>query len=220
MRCNLCGKEYAALGVHLHRKHKVDLNDYREEYGMLRTAPLVDPWLSERMRDSQVARLKDPEYTAELVARCVENSVRKLGANTPGFVMSSEGKARLVRRNAARNAARLSTITPLVHDAWANNACTLLDVRASTKTGPLVAKRILGSSYDKGAAIEERQRRGTAALNEKRQQHVAQVLSAIDPSWSGAELCRRAGISHTTYKRWVAAGWIPRCPDGRTNKCS
>ena len=101
MKCNICGREYVALGVHIRLKHQIDPDDYRDEYGILRTTPLVDPDLSDAIRKSANARLLDEDYRQECVEACKANGAAMRGK--PGFGMTKQGKEALANRNAARD---------------------------------------------------------------------------------------------------------------------
>ena len=59
MKCEICGRDYVALGVHIKVKHKVEPDDYRDEFGILRTTPLVDADLSEHLSKAAKSRLTD-----------------------------------------------------------------------------------------------------------------------------------------------------------------
>ena len=168
MKCELCGKDYVNLGVHLRHKHKVDPDDYREEFGILRVTPLVDQALSEHIRAQIKIRLRDPDYKEEATARCLENAAANRGKPGPG--MSKAGKESLARRNAEANARYLNEMAPVVAKIL-DEKKTVLDVRRDIGMGANAVKSIvrLGKAvYDKDvAAIVATQRRVAARAENK-----------------------------------------------------
>lgn len=100
MKCEICGRDYIALGVHIRRKHKVDPDDYRDEFGILHTTPLVDDDLSKQLSALMKVRLQDEEYMEEVTERCKKNGSARKGEN--GYGMTAQGKAALAKRNASR----------------------------------------------------------------------------------------------------------------------
>ncbi len=54
--CGLCGKRYKKLAVHILRTHGWDLDDYRIEFSLNRTQPLVTPQLSDKYAEGLEAR--------------------------------------------------------------------------------------------------------------------------------------------------------------------
>ena len=215
MKCNICGREYVALGVHLRRKHKIAPSDYKEEYGMLLATPLVDDWLSERIRSSQQSRLKDPEYKAEVTYRCRANADKKLGK--PGAGMTQAGKESIAKSDKARNQKYLEAQSVVVAEVLRKTG-TMLDVRKATGTGPTAGKKMAkmaGVPYSREAAKIERDKRAAATIRAKALARVAKVMPYFETTKSAAEMCRMGGISIKTYKNWLAAGLIARHPNGR-----
>ncbi len=215
MICNICGGEYVSLGVHLRHKHKISPSDYKEEYGLLLGTPLVDDWLSERLRVSQQSRLKDSEYKAEVIEKCRSNAMKKVGK--PGAGMTRAGKESIAKRNTAQNDMYLAEQTAAVASVLREKG-TLQDVRKALGTGAPAAKKIAklaGVDYTAESAKAERDKRAAATIRAKAAARVAKVMPYYDTTKSAAEMCRRAGISVKTYKNWLAAGLIPRHPNGR-----
>ena len=218
MKCELCGRQYIALGVHLRHKHKVDLNDYREEFGILRTTPLVDEYLSDHLSACANHRLQDSEYKSEVTARCKENASRKKGKPAPE--MTRAGKDALVHRNKENNAEYLRRNAKKVADILREKK-TLIDVRRETGSGPVAAKKmaaIAGVIYSLDNAKDERDRRAAKARREKTESQIAKLMTCFYTTRSAAEMCRLSGISITTYKNWLRAGLIQRHPHGRGKK--
>ena len=140
MKCELCGRQYIALGVHLRHKHAVDPDDYREEFGILRTAPLVDEDLSAHLSAGAKRRLQDGDYKAEVQARCRANANANKGKPAPG--MTRAGKAALAKRNSEANAEYLKQQAPKVASVLREKK-TMLDVRRELGTSPTAGKKWL-----------------------------------------------------------------------------
>ncbi len=215
MKCNICGKEYIALGVHLRHKHKVSPAEYKEEYGMLLATPLVDDWLSARLKSSQQDRLKDPDYKAEVTERCLANSRNNVGKPSAGMTLA--GKESIAKKNTAQNERYLAKQTTIVADVLREKG-TLHDVRKTIGTSSPATKKIAklaGVSYTRESAKVVRDARAAATIREKALARVAKVMPYFNTTKSAAEMCRLAGISIKTYKNWLSAGLISRHPNGR-----
>lgn len=215
MRCEICGKQFVALGVHLRHKHKISPAEYKEEYGMLLATPLVDDWLSERLKSSQQNRLKDPDYKNELTERCLANSRKNVGKPGPG--MTQAGKESIAKKNTDQNERYLAKQTAIVVDVLRKKG-TLHDVRKSIGTSSPAAKKIAklaGVAYTRESAKIERDKRAAATIRAKALARVAKVMPHFETTKSAAEMCRLGGISIKTYKNWLKAGLIARHPNGR-----
>jgi hypothetical protein len=168
MKCELCGRQYIALGVHLRHRHAVDPDDYREEFGILRTTPLVDEDLSAQLSAGAKRRLQDDEYKAEVQARCRDNADANKGKPAPG--MTRAGKAALAKRNAEANAEYLRQQAPKVAKVLREKK-TMLDVRRDLGMGREAAKKIVAmgeAAYSKEvAAVVATQRRVASRLRNR-----------------------------------------------------
>ena len=218
MKCNICGRQYVALGVHLRHKHKIAPADYKEEYGMLLATPLVDEWLSARLSTNMTNRLKDPEYKAELVETCLLNAKKNIGH--VGREMTQAGKESISRADKARNERYLTKNADAIAHVLREKG-TMLDVRKATGSGPEAAKKmakIAGVEYSAESAKIIRDARAAATTRAKAMARVAIVVPYFATTKSAAEMCRLAGISIKTYKNWLAAGLIARHPNGRKQK--
>ena len=214
MKCEICHCEYIALGVHLRHKHQIDPDEYREEYGLMKTTPLVDPELSAQLTKGAKARLLDLEYLAEMQEMCKVNSLKhpqKKG------MMSTAGRARLATVNKENNGKYLKAhgevVKPLL-DAYK----TKLDVYRAIGMGPKAVQGIADmglASYSLKEAIRIRNERAALTQRRKAQKRVEALMPLLETTGSAAEMCRKAGISIRTYKNWLAAGLIPRHPNGR-----
>jgi len=112
MKCLLCGRDYVNLGVHLRHKHHVDPVDYKKQFGMMKTTPLVDESVSHRISKSAKQRLLDPDWLAESTARCKENATRRIGI--PAAEYSQAGRDKVADRNRKNHADRLNRLAPVV----------------------------------------------------------------------------------------------------------
>jgi hypothetical protein len=211
--CRLCGRTFVALGVHLRHKHAVDPDDYRDEYGILRGAPLVSEALSQHLSAAATRRLEDEDYKAEVADRCRENAKALKGRPGPG--MTKQGKAALAGRNSAANAAylnqRASDVAPLL-----GPSTTVHDICRSAAMSPGAVKKVLrliGTAAAGGVA--ERAKRAAATQRAKAMARVRKVEPLLETTKSAAEMCRQAGISLKTYKNWLRSGLIKRHPNGR-----
>ena len=214
MKCNICGRDYQALGVHLRRKHKIAPKDYKEECGMLLATPLVEDWLSKRISASQTDRLKDPEYKVEVTRLCAENSRRNIGK--PGVGMTKAGKASIAKSDKLRNDKYLTERAQVVASILQEKG-TMADVRRAIGTGAVAGKKmaaLAGVEYTRESAKVERDKRAAETIRAKALARVEKVMPYFKTTKSAAEMCRLAGISIKTYKNWLAAGLISRHPNG------
>ena len=101
LKCAICGDHFWALGVHVKHKHGICAKDYKAEYGLLFTQPLVHQEISEALRDGMKRRLADPDYKAELTMRCKE--IAEANKSKHGHGLSEAGRDLLRSRNTARN---------------------------------------------------------------------------------------------------------------------
>jgi hypothetical protein len=212
MKCLICGKEYIALGVHIRRKHQIDPDDYREEFGMLRTAALVDDELAKTLSTHMKRRLADPEYLSEAQERCHANAKKLVGKPGPG--MSDAGKAMIADRNKARNALYLQSRTEEVAGILLEHK-SIHAVRKALGMGTDATKAIIAqfkTGYSKDAALDLRLQQATATQHAKRAVRVEAFKKAAVSAKSAAEACRLAGITKTTYKHWLKAGVIEKQP--------
>ncbi len=211
MECLVCGRNYKNVGVHAKHKHGLTADEYRAEFGLMKTAPLVDAELSRHL--STMAKIgfaaKDEGDKQAVRERCRENNA--LSAASPRD-MSVAGRAALGARNAARNSQYLEGRAEVVRPALVGLK-TALDVRKAIGGGhsAIVNMRERGLiGYDATEAKKVRRERANATVDAKRQKNIEQVLALYETEWSNAEICRRTGTSLTTYKRWVALKLIPR----------
>lgn len=189
MKCLLCGGEYRALGVHIRHKHGVDPDDYRDDFGILRTTPLVDGDLSAQMSTAATARLEDEEFRSECVERCKINAAARTGLPGPG--MTRAGKEALASRNAARNKAYLASMAPRVSEILKGGGA-MMDVRRGMGMGRQTALNMVSMglvSYSADQGREEGKRRAAAALKDRaarrRERSVAPESGVAAPSVHG-----------------------------------
>lgn len=115
LRCAICGECFWALGVHVKHKHGICAKDYKAEFGLLMTTPLVHSEISEALSSSQRIRLADPEYKSEVTERCQENSQKNKGKKAPGT--SQAARELLIQRNKNRNETYLRSKAAQVQEA-------------------------------------------------------------------------------------------------------
>jgi hypothetical protein len=116
LKCAICGDHFWALGVHVKHKHGICAKDYKAEYGLLLTSPLVHPEISEAISASAKRRLSDPDYRDEIAERCKENSKANQGKR--GQSMHSPAAVESVAlRNKSRNDKYLSSMAAKVQEA-------------------------------------------------------------------------------------------------------
>ena len=219
MKCEICGRDFIALGVHVRHKHHVAPADYKEEFGLLKTAALADSDLSERLRRGALMRLKDADYRDEVTEQCKLNAKESAGR---AYEMSDAGKALLSDRNRARNKeylrAKAQVVAPIIDERG-----TSLDVRRAIGVGHAAVQRMASMglvTYERQRAVDERSARAAATHRAKATKRVEAVLPLLETTRSAAEMCRRAGISIKTYKNWLEAGLIPRHPNGTGRRAS
>ena len=213
MKCQICGGDYIALGVHIRRKHGISLDDYREEFGILKVTPLVERDLSEHISLKAKQRIEaDAQYRAELIERCARNSMAAKGGCGP--VMSQPGRDALAKRNAERGEAYLQAKAAPVLAILASKK-TVSDVCEATGVSPATARKIAaraGVSHQE-AAQQERKRRLAKTLRDRALTQVQQLMPYHNTTRSIVEMCRLSGVSIKKYKKLVAAGLVPMHPN-------
>lgn len=215
MKCELCGRHYIALGVHLRHKHGVDPDDYREQFGITRMTPLVDEDLSAHISACAKRRLEDDNYKAEVQARCRENAEANKGK--PWVGMTQAGKAAVAKSNSKRNAEYLKRQAPKVANVLREKK-TMTDVTRELGTSRVVGKKMAamaGVEYIAQSARAEGAKRAAVAARAKAMIRVEKVMVHFYTTKSAAEMCRRGGIGIKTYRNWLNRGLIQRHPNGR-----
>lgn len=136
----------------MRHKHHVDPADYKEEFGMMKTTPLVDAELSEYISKFAKRRLLDPDWLAESTARCKENAAKNIGK--PPAEHSQAGKDKIADRNRKNHAQRLDKLAPIVSEILKTKK-TLLDVRRDIGMGREAVMKIINmgkATYSKDVA--------------------------------------------------------------------
>jgi hypothetical protein len=216
MKCEICGKQYINLGVHLRHKHKIDPDDYRDEFRILRITPLVDKELSRRLSAVANRRLLDDDYKMELQEICRKNS--KANKNRVHSGMSNAGKVALAKRNSDANFEYLKKRSLEVKDEILNGSGTIWGVRKKLGiSGPAAKKmaKIAGIEYSSQFGKSARTLQRKSELRATAMERVKKVMVYFYTTKSAAEMCRMAGITTKTYKNWLKAGLIQRHPNSK-----
>lgn len=206
MKCQICGKNYISVGVHIVKKHGVTPDEYRHEFGLLKTAALIDEDLSGHL--SKMAKIRsagfDDDERAEVLTR-LRNSPHVTGE------MSEAGKALLRSRNIARNDVYVAEQGAPVGKIIESKK-TAISVRRAIGMGHQtvlgMAKRGL-IDYDKEEAEAERLRLVAVSIAERQAPLILKVVELYDSKLTLREICRQVGIGLTTYKRWRSESLVP-----------
>lgn len=206
MKCEICGKNYIALGVHVVVKHGVSTEDYREEFGLMKTAPLVDADLSDHM--SKMAKLtfaaRGIDEQGEIRERCKANAKNQ----DAGRTMSDAGKIALAGRSRERNKIYLTSRANEVTEALKENK-SYASVRKQLGIGrnAVLGMRNLGLvKYDAQEAKVARLATVKNTIDKRRAPAIARIAELHDSEMTNSEMCRAADVLYTTYKKWVRAG--------------
>ena len=210
MICLICGKNYISVGVHAKHKHGITADEYRHQFGMMKTTPLVDDDLSLHL--SRTARItfatRDRDEQEEIRERCRDNRAKH---GCPKGAMSDAGVAALGSRNKARNEAYLGGKSGAVA-AVIEGSSFALDARRELGVGhsAVVAMARAGLiSYDRDKAETARLAKVARSIEKRREPQIASVIALYDSKLTLAEICKSTGIGLTTYKKWRASGLVP-----------
>jgi hypothetical protein len=169
MKCLVCGAEYINVGVHAKRKHGLTADEYRLEFELLLTQPLIDEELSAHLRKAALRRLDDPEYKDVVSARMAAIATASKGTNKSTVVTKARTEAHAAR-NTRQNTEYLKSRAAEVQ-AVIDQGNTILDVRRQLGMGADAVKRMMSLglvtySYEEGAKIAAA-RRVAARQNNK-----------------------------------------------------
>lgn len=167
MKCMICNKDYIALGVHIKLAHKCDLDVYRDDFGLMRTAALVDDDLSRRISKAAKERLMDPDYKQEIMQRMRSDAFVKSGKHYYG--MSKAGKENLALRNKKRGDEYLEGIAGEVKKIL-DECGTMIDVTRKLGVGRETVLKLIGMGkvqYDLHKAKDIRKERARNGLKAK-----------------------------------------------------
>ncbi len=143
MKCLVCGLSYINVGVHAKHKHGLTADEYRFEFGLKMSTPLVDNELSERLSKSMIARLKDDAYLKEQQHKCKENASKNIGRKWKND-LTHDARTALVESHKRRNDAYLESKRKEVEAIYQEKR-TLIDIRKQIGMSPIAAKKILGN---------------------------------------------------------------------------
>lgn len=96
VQCHICGRWFLALPRHLTSSHKVSAKDYRDQFGLNRTQPLISQGLSERLAVIQTERLSNYWGACDLTA--LNNSKKD-----SKFKMRAQGVTKVKQSNSTSN---------------------------------------------------------------------------------------------------------------------
>jgi predicted transcriptional regulator len=77
MKCEICGNEFRAVGVHVAKTHGMTSAEYRRMHGMKATKPLVDGDLSTRYARAARRRVANLDYRLKLIEQCRANNAAR-----------------------------------------------------------------------------------------------------------------------------------------------
>lgn len=209
MKCQICGREYIALGVHVVVKHGVSTEDYRREFGLMKTTPLVDVDLSQHL--SKMAKItffaRSADEKDEIRDRCKKNTKLRSYAE-----MSDAAKSALASRNQTRNVAYLTDkaeeVTAII-EREKSVASVYKNIGMSRNA--VIRMKALGLiNYDKTEANIARLDKVAKTIDERRAPAIAKLLELHNCEMNNIEICKIAEVPYTTYKKWVKAGLLPR----------
>lgn len=209
MICLICGKSYVSVGVHIRHKHGISPEEYREEFGLLKTTPLVDEGLSAHLsQDKKRYFALNPDIKEVAAARLKAVESRNMAGS-----MSKAGREKLSGRNSSRNREYLDQKKATVSELL-NAGHSLHQVQKVTNVAPAtirgMVKAGLVKPYDKGAIERQRREKALETRAKTRDEEAAKILALYDTDLSAMEICRRVGVGYTSYKRWVKSGVLPR----------
>lgn len=217
MKCEVCGRDYVALGVHVKHKHGITAREYKVQFGMLMTQPLVDSDLSEHLSRAAIRRMTDPEEHAICAELCRMNAATMKGKKLD-CEFGPAARARIASSNSSRNDAYLRTMAPKV-SKLIDAGGAINDVKGCFGMGGAAVRRMIEMGLvscqpEHSKAVQAKRFKATqakkdAALALRIQPHVKAAMHRDD-------LLKRSGINQKTYYRLVRASLIPRMPDGRS----
>lgn len=209
MICLICGKNFISVGVHIRHKHGISPEEYREEFGLLKTAPLVDEELSAHLsQDKKRYFALNPDLKEVAAARLKAVESRNMAGS-----MSKAGREKLAGRNSSRNREYLDDKKVTVNELL-TAGYSLHQVQEVTSVAPATVRGMVKAGlvkpYDKDAIERKRREKALETRAKTRETEAAKILALYDTDLSAMEICRRVGVGYTSYKRWVKSGVLPR----------
>lgn len=136
LECMICKGKYWALGVHVKHKHGISASDYKREFGLLASTPLVHEEISEAAKASIHRQLSNPDRREEMRQICIKNAGQKYASG--GGWMGSAGKAKITESNRRRNDAYLLSVKDKVQkyidEEWVSYKKARQDLKMSHAT--------------------------------------------------------------------------------------
>lgn len=81
-QCHICGSFYVGLGYHVRKAHNLSVNDYREEYSLRRSVPLIAPITRQKHIDNW--RYANKDARAAMLDRMKRGREKIATLNTNG----------------------------------------------------------------------------------------------------------------------------------------
>lgn len=124
IQCHVCGKWFHHLGCHVHKKHGLLAEAYREKFGLNRTTPLASPVFQSKQREGQSPRLsKYWEIGKSIISnQGPEERSRKVSPRLQGNMNRASMNRRATKIEALRNAAESGTLALLSEEAKRKSA--------------------------------------------------------------------------------------------------
>lgn len=205
MKCIVCGRDYVNVGVHAKRRHGLTADEYRVEFGLLMTAPLVDKALSEHLsRMAKIGMKADPSRKEMLAERCRTNAAAALGKKIDSR-FTTASKQRIAESNARRNDAYLERVSSVVN-ATIRSGGTSIDVRRMHGVSHAVVKKLHARGVVQYSVNDARKESSKRAAETQMAKSIAALKMHYDAAENASDLCRLSGVGLTTYRRLVGRG--------------
>lgn len=213
MKCLVCGKNYIAVGVHAKHKHGLTANEYRREFGLKLSQPLVDTDLSEHLSRMQRNLLRvDPERKSRCVERCLENAAKCIGTSTPRPDLPTISRSCIAGSNTRRKLAYYEEKKDEVARAYLIHG-SVHHARASIGMSGTTMKAIMtlsGVTHNKD--MSKALGAGKAAVKYliRREQEISRFKEAVARGMGKVEALKHAGVSVGPYKVWRRLGLVEK----------
>lgn len=113
MQCKICNKNYRNLGVHVQKKH-MPCDDYKREFNIPLTTPLMDADLRELFSVSASQRLENPAWREQCMSACAANSKAVKGKKLGPRDLPPASKKHLIEMNKKTGESYRQHMAPIV----------------------------------------------------------------------------------------------------------